>query len=287
MILHKVIAIVGLFALLALTSCGKNKEEEISADEILGDEAVKGAEQTTDKSGAMKEEKFSEPENLSASKKKGGAALKKEVPAAKRETLHKTADLDGSYTPSFSEGGRFVVQCNVFASAKAAQHLADKLTEKNYPAYVAEVQNPKPEMTGIFYRVRVGNFSGLTAARAFGENVLTPMGYEYWIDNKNNDNSGGGTSSSYGTSPYGTSSYGGSESTTPSSTYESSTTTPSYSTPESTTPPPVPETYPSAPATQESSYPSYTPAPETPAAEPVAPAGSGTEQPKKDQNFDF
>ena len=269
-----------------LAGCSK-KEEEISADEILNN--IDSAKSPGVK--PQKQEKFSEPENLATGKKK--ATAKTSAPIS----------TDINFTPSFTEGGRFVVQCNVFASAKAAKRLADKLTEKSYPAYVAEVENPKPDMGGMFYRVRVGNFSGISRARDFGENVLVAMGYEYWIDNKSNDNIGKGGSSSYmGGSSNSSTSY---ESSTPS--YQS---TPSYSSP---APEPVPAVTPAAPVapsnsndmgsgTSSGSNSGYdntpyqsTPATNEPAPVPQTvspkPGDSGTgQQPatkSSDQNFDF
>jgi hypothetical protein len=158
-----------------LSGCSKKETEEISSDEIFKDSA---------KSATPGAEKFKEPDEVTAAK---------------------TASAPLDYTPSFSESGRFVVQCNVYSSSKSAKRLADNLSQKGYPSYVAEVENPKPEMTGMFYRVRTGNFAGVSIAKEFAEKVLVAMGYEYWVDNKSNDNLGKGSSSGYGSE--GSSSY--------------------------------------------------------------------------------
>ena len=273
--------------LIWFSACSKSENEEISADEILNNsDSAKKADSilaAARAEKAKKAEKFAEPENLS-SKKKG----------------------DANFAPAFSVGGRFVVQCNVFTSSKAAKRLAEKLTEKGYPAYVAEVENPKPELTGMYYRVRVGNFAGVSPARAFGENVLIAQGYEFWVDNKSNDNVGKGGMPSGGGSMGGTSSYGsepssGSSSYTPPPAYTPSPEPAPAPAPETSTPAPAPaapdygssapapavtpEPAPAAPAPVPSSAPAAAPAP-APSAAPAPDAG-GTGKKSGDQNFDF
>lgn len=137
----------------------------------------------------------------------------------------------GSYTPSFSENGRYVVQIGAGPSSSGAEELANAFRGKGYPAYVAEVQNPTPELSGTYYRVRIGGFDMLADAKAFGENILRPANYDYWVDLKSNDGvgtgSGAGAAADY--------SSGGSSTYTPS--YTPATTEPAYtpSTPATTT----------------------------------------------------
>lgn len=95
-----------------------------------------------------------------------------------------------SYLPHFATDGRFVVQISTVRSKRLADNLSETFNSKGYPAYVVEVENPTPSLSGTYYRVRIGAFSGIGYARAFGENILAPSGYEYWIDNKANDNIG-------------------------------------------------------------------------------------------------
>ena len=39
-----------------------------------------------------------------------------------------------------------------------------------------------PDLSGTYYRVRIGYFKGLSVARAFGENNLVPLGYSFWAE---------------------------------------------------------------------------------------------------------
>jgi hypothetical protein len=185
-----------------------------------------------------------------------------------------------SYTPSFTEEGRYVVQIAAGPSSAGAEEMANAFKGKGYPAYVAEVQNPTPELSGTYYRIRIGGFSMLADAKAFGENILRPANYDYWVDLKSNDavGTGSGAASSTGFSS-GASTY--SPSSTPASTepsYTSSTTTSattadygSASSSSATT---------AAPSTGTSTYDwntssASTPATTTPSSEP-APAASST-----------
>jgi hypothetical protein len=181
-----------------------------------------------------------------------------------------------SYMPTFLESGRYVVQIAAGPSSSGAEELANAFRGKGYPAYVAEVQNPTPELSGTYYRVRIGCFDMLADAKAFGENILRPANYDYWVDLKANDAVGTGTgvSSEYSTGGYSpgyapaaaepayapsapatTTDYG--------ATTSSSTTTSSYdwSTPSATTP-----SYESSAPTTPSTESSWTT--ETPAATP-------------------
>ena len=128
-----------------------------------------------------------------------------------------------SYTPEFSENGRWVVQIAAGPSSAGADELANAFKSKGYPAYVAEVENPTPELSGTYYRVRIGGFHMLADAKAFGENILRPANYDYWVDLRSNDAVGTGTASATGYSS------GGSTYSTPSYTPASSE--PSYYTP--------------------------------------------------------
>lgn len=87
-------------------------------------------------------------------------------------------------------GGRFVVQVTNVASPSLADHHARRFQRMGFPAYVARVENPTPRLIGTFYRVRIGGFATVTEARNFGEVELMSRGYDFWIDNRSNDNVG-------------------------------------------------------------------------------------------------
>ena len=95
---------------------------------------------------------------------------------------------------SISTNGKYVVQVLVFQTRKRAEALAGKLTDLGFPAYVAEVENPTPELSGTYYRVRIGSFSTREEAAAFGGERLKPQGFDYWVDAKANDHTGAGSS---------------------------------------------------------------------------------------------
>ncbi len=98
--------------------------------------------------------------------------------------------IDEIPTPSFSQDGRYVVQISCVASEAIAEDVARKLENSGYPVYVAEVQNPTPQLLGTYFRIRIGGFDNLTDAKNFGEDHLIPTGFEYWLDNRSNDNLG-------------------------------------------------------------------------------------------------
>ena len=212
---------------------------------------------------------------------------------SKGKTVDKTFSMKGSgtaesYTPEFSEDGRYVVQIAAGPSSGSADEMAGAFKGKGYPAYVAEVQNPTPELTGTYYRVRIGGFAMLADAKAFGENILRPANYDYWVDLKSND--AVGTGSSVSQTPYssGTSSYTPSSSepatpvytptttesnasTTPAATPSPGTTTYDWNAPAATTPAPEPSA--TTPSTG-SSWTTETPSTTPPATPPATPAPS-------------
>lgn len=108
-----------------------------------------------------------------------------------------------------SDRGPFVVQVSVFKSQRQAAALVEKLAAEGYPAYVAQVEDPTPDMPGTYHRVRIGRFRRIADARAFGESTLRPAGYDFWVDNKKNDQVGatGYSSDSYSSPSSAPSSY--------------------------------------------------------------------------------
>ena len=133
---------------------------------------------------------------------------KEDSASAKTEKPVQTQPVVRSHdTPSFSENGRYCVQVSTLPSRSLADAVAAKLSAKGYPSYVAEVQNPTPALPGTFYRVRIGGFDGVGAARSFGDGTLATDGYEYWVDKRSNDNVGldgygmGGSGDTYYSTP--------------------------------------------------------------------------------------
>jgi len=93
---------------------------------------------------------------------------------------------------TFSPNGRFVVQVSTIASSTLADEIAKKLEKKGFPAYVVSVENPTTQLIGTYYRVRIGGFDSSADAKYFGENMLRPLGYDFWVDTRSNDRVGAG-----------------------------------------------------------------------------------------------
>jgi hypothetical protein len=90
-------------------------------------------------------------------------------------------------TQGISKNGAYTLQIGIFNSEKLAKKRADALIAQGLPAYVTHVQDPKPEMPGLYYRVRVGSFATSAAAREYGATNLTPAGIDFWADLKGRD----------------------------------------------------------------------------------------------------
>ena len=161
--------LLGLCLTAVLVAVGCKKEE---APAVIEEAPAAAAPVETDTSATLAEEPTLQQVGANGSAKgkdKGGA-------------LSPSAEAAG-----FSERGSIVVQVSVFKIARQASNLVEKLAAQGYPAYVAEVENPTPEMSGTYHRVRIGRFQRIADAKAFGENTLRPAGYDYWVDNKKND----------------------------------------------------------------------------------------------------
>ena len=165
------------FCLAAVLAVGCKKKEEAPA--IIEEAPAAAAPVETDTSATLAEEP-----NLQQVDAGGSAKVKDKGASPAAEAA------------GFSERGSIVVQVSVFKSARQASNLVEKLAAQGYPAYVAEVENPTPEMSGTYHRVRIGRFQRIADAKAFGENTLRPAGYDYWVDNKKNDAVGSGSYSS-------------------------------------------------------------------------------------------
>ena len=223
----KAVLICILAAAVSFNGCSKKKPpkstgaEGSKAPAVLADTASKA------KSSDIFDEFYDEGKGAKTGKSKAGKT-------AGKANLHPSTAEAAPAAGTFDKNGRYVVQVSTVRSEAFAQKLVGQLNDKGYPAYSATVDNPTPNLSGTFYRVRIGPFGTVSDARAFGQNTLTGEGYEYWVDNKSNDNTGiqgeglgSGAPSTYGTtSSSPASSSGGSSwgsSTTPSSTTSSST----------------------------------------------------------------
>ncbi|NLG16703.1 MAG: SPOR domain-containing protein [Fibrobacter sp.] len=171
------VLITGILVIAVLAGCGKKKSQE---DEFAETPALETtSSDTTDifdefyKDETETPQTYAEPEGKSKSVKKEPA----QVPTA-------------SSSAEFSDNGRYVLQISTIRSKTLADDISSQLNAKGYPAYVAEVSDPTPSLPGKYYRVRIGAFRSVSAAKNFGESVMVPGGYDFWVDNKANDNVG-------------------------------------------------------------------------------------------------
>lgn len=168
--------LAGILIIAVIFGCAKKKVQ----NDTEFSQATKKTEQPQSSTADIFEEFYKDDSNnaepVSSAAKEKETALKKTIPAP--------------VSTGFTSDGRYVVQISTLGSRALADHLVEQLDAKGYPAYVAEVQNPTPQLFGTYYRVRIGRFSLISSARAFGNETLKPMGYDFWVDNKSNDNVG-------------------------------------------------------------------------------------------------
>jgi cell division septation protein DedD len=160
----------GLVVCIIFSGCGKKKTEETET-------ALQSTPTSTEKDSSDEE------------------MFKEFYEDSTQEAFESSDDfLDRSTKPEFNPEGRYVVQVLCALSQRFAESVASKLEDKGYPSYVAEVENPTPELQGTYYRIRIGGFDGVSLAKKFAEDYLVNDGYEYWVDNRSNDNIGFGGS---------------------------------------------------------------------------------------------
>lgn len=192
---------MGIVVMLALF-IGCSKQDKQNAMKKGAELPAMGKKSALDTSDIFKEFYSDDTAGQGETKKSSGKA------SLKGKTFS-PASSAASASGEFSQNGRYVVQVSCVLSKSFAEKIASSLKEKNFPAYTAAVQNPTPQLSGTYYRVRIGGFGGISAAKSFGENSLVAAGYEYWVDKKSNDN--------VGMEGYG---LGGSASASPASSYE-------------------------------------------------------------------
>ena len=92
----------------------------------------------------------------------------------------------GANTLSVSENGNFDVQVASTPSNSEAKFVASKFKKMGYSSYILEVQNPRPDLQGTYYRVRIGSFATEADGKTFGETVVRPEHLDYWVVHKSN-----------------------------------------------------------------------------------------------------
>lgn len=208
-------AVLITLSLLILTSCGGKKEAKATA-KPAATEAKTEKDSTEDLfneffDSTSTEDEAAEDEANAASKdaKNADASVKSKstVNAKSKESTNvetkepsKALASNKKTTTSAPKSkanpdGRYVLQVSCVASSELAEKIAKKLEKTGYPVYIAEVQNPTPQLIGNYFRIRIGGFSDRNSAKAFGDSQLTPNGFSFWVDTRSNDNIGGASSS--------------------------------------------------------------------------------------------
>jgi septal ring-binding cell division protein DamX len=86
---------------------------------------------------------------------------------------------ESSSAPDYSDLSGFVVQVGSYSTYEFAQMMADKYTDRDYPAFVVNAN-----IDGItYYRLRIGVYETMEEAKKVGELVSDRYSTEYWIDN--------------------------------------------------------------------------------------------------------
>ena len=190
-----------------------------------------------------------EPELVALKSLSGDNSAEAATEAAAPAPAKAAPVFSGSNQPQ--QDGQYVIQVGIKPSRKAAQAIADKLAESNISAYLVEVENPG-ELEGTYYRVRVGYFSTIASAQAYGKEVIAALNLDWWVDNRSNDQVGN-PSGGY---------YGGSQSYDDSQSYEEEEPAPAPEPEPAPAPAPAPEAKPApAPAAQPAPAPAAQPAP--------------------------
>lgn len=84
------------------------------------------------------------------------------------------------------DAGEWVVQVGIHKSETGARAMVSKLGSNGIPAYVVQAA-ANAGLSGSYWRVRVGRFALRADAQKFGESVLKPAGYSFWVDRKANE----------------------------------------------------------------------------------------------------
>lgn len=82
--------------------------------------------------------------------------------------------------------GDWVIQVGIHKSEEGAQGKVEKLGGIGIPAYVVQAAT-NAGLSGSYWRVRVGRWVKRVDAQAYGESVLKPAGYNFWVDRKSNE----------------------------------------------------------------------------------------------------
>ena len=86
----------------------------------------------------------------------------------KRNDIQKETETAKSTLPRVDPDGLYTVQIGSFQDQKQANSLASALQSKGYPVFIKSMKSPDNQN---WYRVRVGTFGNIDAAKAYGESL--------------------------------------------------------------------------------------------------------------------
>lgn len=86
-----------------------------------------------------------------------------------------------------NETGEWVLQVNVHKSEAEAKAQIAKLGQVGIPGYAVPVPTGDANLSGNYWRVRVGRFTTRADAQTYGKSVLEPKGLKFWVDRKSNE----------------------------------------------------------------------------------------------------
>jgi DedD protein len=86
----------------------------------------------------------------------------------KKNEIQKETETAKSTLPRVDPDGVYTVQIGSFQDQKQANSLASALQSKGYPVFIKSMKSPDNKN---WYRVRVGTFGNIEAAKAYGESL--------------------------------------------------------------------------------------------------------------------
>ncbi len=176
-----------LAAAVATTGCSKKKQTEASSS----DSAVTLPEVAANKDSTDIFDEFYNDNKAEAATGTSASSPAKNAPKPAAARSAAPISTPVASAENLDPNGRYVVQVASVMSEQLANSIVQKLKAKGLPAYISTIENPTPELIGTYFRVRVGGFAGITAAKAFGQKYLAGDGYEYWVASRGDEGTGG------------------------------------------------------------------------------------------------
>ena len=139
----------------------EKKEVEKKEDEMKS--AVKEAIKTTAPERTDTAVPVKPDERLAEITREIERELDKKTTGKKKET-----ETAKSTLPQVDPDGVYTVQIGSFQDQKQANSLASALQSKGYPVFIKSMKSPDNKN---WYRVRVGTFGNIEAAKAYGESL--------------------------------------------------------------------------------------------------------------------